>query len=422
MHHRNESVLSVMFKSLVYIANARLPTEKAHGYQICKMCEAFASLGLKVKLLHPYRDNPLAGESVFEFYGVRPIYEVQSLPNWDVVRLNRWIPGRLFRPIFFLHALLWGLYAASVARRYRADLYFTRDSTVAYWLARMGLPVVYEVHIVPKRAQRWLMKKMARYPLPLRVIALSGVIKEQLVKMGFEEEKVIVLHHGVDLSRFKNLPSKEKCRQELGLPLERPIIGYIGRFRTMGMEKGIPDLIEAMKYLPLVNNTAPLLLCVGGPMDSVRGYFDLARHVGVPPSLLRFVDRVPPIEVPYWIGASDVVVLPLRPEYVDKVGVMPLKLFEYMAAGVPIVATDLPSLREVLRHGENAWLVPPNDPKALAEGIRHLLENPNLARTLSAQAREDVKQYTWERRAATILKFLESSAQTQEGEIQCPKR
>jgi glycosyltransferase involved in cell wall biosynthesis len=73
---------------------------------------------------------------------------------------------------------------------------------------------------------------------------------------------------------------------------------------------------------------------------------------------------------------------------------------------VPILATDLPSIREVLRHGENAWLVPPGDPKALMEGIRHLLENSNLAERLARQAKEDVRQYTWKRRAAVILRHV----------------
>jgi glycosyltransferase involved in cell wall biosynthesis len=77
-----------------------------------------------------------------------------------------------------------------------------------------------------------------------------------------------------------------------------------------------------------------------------------------------------------------------------------------MAAGVPILATDLPSIREVLRHGENAWLVPPGDPKALTEGIQHLLENPDLAERLARQARKDVRQYTWKRRAAVILRHV----------------
>ena len=85
----------------------------------------------------------------------------------------------------------------------------------------------------------------------------------------------------------------------------------------------------------------------------------------------------------------------------------PLKLFEYMAAGRPIVASDLPSLREVLRHGDNAWLVQPDDPAALAQGIQHLLAEPALAARLAAQAQEEVQAYTWEQRAERILSFVE---------------
>jgi glycosyltransferase involved in cell wall biosynthesis len=81
----------------------------------------------------------------------------------------------------------------------------------------------------------------------------------------------------------------------------------------------------------------------------------------------------------------------------------PLKIFEYMAAGVPILATDLPSLREVLRHDANAWLVPPGDPAALAAGIEVLASQPERHRRLAATALQDVQQYTWQRRAAAIL-------------------
>ena len=391
---------------IIYVSNSRLPTEKAHGYQICKMCEAFALNGAEVVLLHPYRhqsDPGLVGLTVFDYYGVKPIFQVKTLKNWDVVVLNRFISDQIFTPIFFAQAFIWGYYAASVAQRHKADLYFTRDSTIAYWLMRMGLPTVYEAHVVPNRGQKWLLRKIARHPMLRLVVVLTSFIRQRFLEIGFPSDKVIVLPDGVDLDLFEGLPSKEDCRRRLGLPLDRPIIGYIGRFRTLGMEKGIPELVEAVGHLASVKGGEPLLLCVGGPMDAVSVYMDLARRIGVPEDRLQFVDRVPNSEVPYWIRSCDIATIPWTWTEFSAYFTSPLKLFEYMAAGVPILATDLPSIREVLRHGENAWLVPPGDPKALAEGIRHLLENPNLAEGLARQAREDVRQYTWKRRAAAII-------------------
>jgi glycosyltransferase involved in cell wall biosynthesis len=88
----------------------------------------------------------------------------------------------------------------------------------------------------------------------------------------------------------------------------------------------------------------------------------------------------------------------------------PMKLFEYMAAGMPIVATDLPSLREVLRHGENAWLVAPGNAKALVEGICRVLCDGGLAQRIADQARHDAQQYSWQQRASTILTRVRSTS------------
>jgi glycosyltransferase involved in cell wall biosynthesis len=269
----------------------------------------------------------------------------------------------------------------------------------------MGLPTAYEAHVVPKRGQRWLLRQIACRPALRLVIVLTSFIKQQFVAMGFPAEKVVVLPDGVDLSLFENLPSKEECRCRLGLPIERPIIGYIGRFRTLEMEKGIPELIEAMAHIPSVNGTEPMLLCVGGPMDVVPAYLDLARRIGIPEHRLKFVDRVPNTEVPYWIRACDVVTIPWPWTEFSAYFTSPLKLFEYMAAKVPIVATDLPSIREVLRHGENAWLVKPGEGKALAEVVSHLLREPEVASSLAARAQQDVRAYTWKHRANFILTY-----------------
>jgi glycosyltransferase involved in cell wall biosynthesis len=92
----------------------------------------------------------------------------------------------------------------------------------------------------------------------------------------------------------------------------------------------------------------------------------------------------------------------------------PLKLFEYMAAGAPIVATELPAIREVIQHGDNGWLVAPDNPSELAAGIRHLLENRQLGSAMAAKAARDAQSYTWEKRAARIVERLGLSGLTDE--------
>jgi glycosyltransferase involved in cell wall biosynthesis len=81
----------------------------------------------------------------------------------------------------------------------------------------------------------------------------------------------------------------------------------------------------------------------------------------------------------------------------------PLKLFEYMISGCPIVATDLPALRKHLKHGRNALLVKPDDPRALADAIRMVMNNMTDAMKLAQAARADVAPYTWHNRARAIL-------------------
>jgi glycosyltransferase involved in cell wall biosynthesis len=394
---------------LVYIANARLPTEKAHGYQICKMCEAFVENSSTVLLLHPRRrqfDPAIRGQSVFDYYRLPAVFKVKALSNLDVVRIQPLLPRNVYTLFFFTHVLLWGFYAARAARREGGNPYYTRDVAVAYWLGRLGCTIVYEAHVVPKRAQRWLLQQIIQQPALRLVVVLTSFIKEAFVQMGCPAEKILVLPDAVDLSLFKDLPTKQECRGQLGLPLNRLIVGYIGRFRTLEMEKGIPELIEAVAHLPSINGAEPLLLCVGGPKEAVSSYLTLARRLNVSEQRLRFVDRVPNTEVPCWIRACDIGTVPWPWTEFSAYFTSPLKLFEYMAAGVPIIASDLPSIREVLSHGESAWLVEPGDPQALAEGIIHVLSNGNLSNDLTNRAGQEIAKYTWKCRARKILDRL----------------
>jgi glycosyltransferase involved in cell wall biosynthesis len=98
----------------------------------------------------------------------------------------------------------------------------------------------------------------------------------------------------------------------------------------------------------------------------------------------------------------------LKPVHIASYFTSPLKLFEYMASGKPIVASDLPAIREVLSHNTNSILVPPDNPEALAGGVRYILENPAMGEKIARQAAVDVLSYTWDERTKKIMDFIRS--------------
>jgi glycosyltransferase involved in cell wall biosynthesis len=390
---------------IVYLSNARLPTEKANGYQVMKMCEGMAALGHEVELLHPWRRQPdpaLAGTDPFSYYGVPRTFAVSTVANLDVVALERWLPEPSVRAMVAAQQMGWGLVAARQAAQRRPDLVYTREPALAYWASQLAPACVYEAHVPPSSRRAPLIRSFARRPSTRSVFATTRFIAADLVAAGVPEHKVEVLPNGADVAAFADAPDRDDARNQLGLPPARAIVGYVGRFETMGRAKGLETLIRAVSE-PAVRELDPLLLCVGGPMDRVPAYLELARSLGLPPSALQFVDRVPNADVPRWLRALDLAAMPYPAAEHYATGMSPMKMFEYMAAGLPIVATDLPAVREVLDHGANALLVQPGEPPALARAFVQLLENPGQARALGARAARDALSHTWEHRAQQAL-------------------
>jgi glycosyltransferase involved in cell wall biosynthesis len=119
-------------------------------------------------------------------------------------------------------------------------------------------------------------------------------------------------------------------------------------------------------------------------------------------SRITFTGLLPPREATARLAEASVLLLPNPRSAISNAFTSPLKLFEYMAAERPIVASDLPAIREVLRDGENALLVEPGNPQAFVEAIARLQKDPALASRLARRARADVAQYTWAARAERL--------------------
>jgi glycosyltransferase involved in cell wall biosynthesis len=223
------------------------------------------------------------------------------------------------------------------------------------------------------------------------IIAITEGLKKRLVIESISENKILVAPDGVDLSMFEHL-SKEKSRKKLKIPIDEKMICYTGHLYKW---KGVYVLAEAMKYLG-----DRILYVIGGTEEDINKFSEFIKSNHIKNIVLK--GYVKPSAVAEYIAASDVVVLPNTSDGVNKEFTSPLKLFEYMASKRSIVATDLPSIREILNE-DNAVLVEPDDPEALAEGISRVFKYQRLASRLAEKAYEDVKDYTWEKRAERIL-------------------
>lgn len=397
---------------LLYVANARLPTEKAHGVQIMKMCEAFVQGGAEVELVVPFRVQPSRMRQVrdlWDYYGIRRRFKLTRLPSLDLIFLDRYLPGKLAYLPFYVQALTFNLCALLYGLLHPGQALHSRDWMFFLiwwpwrWLRKRTL--VLEEHTFPHHGEWGARLHLAVSRRVDRLVVITQRLKELYVATGVLAERVLVAPDGVDLARFEGLPSREEARRQLGLPLERPVVGYVGRFHTLEMSKGLDALVEAAALLR--KQGAEIALClVGGPGESFPALRELAHRHGLPAGDLTLVDRVPLPTVPLYMRAFDVCAMPFPWTEHYAYYMSPLKMFEYMASGTPIVATNLPSTREVLRDGENAVLVKPDSPEALAEGIRFVMEMPDQGQRLAAQAHQDVAAFTWERRASRIMSFV----------------
>ncbi|MGB3921682.1 MAG: glycosyltransferase family 4 protein [Minisyncoccia bacterium] len=362
---------------LVYLSSLRLPTRNAHGFQVMNMCSAFARSGVEVELIVPWRFN-LLKEEPFSFYGLKPDFRVKKLPAIDLYPL-RIVPERISN---FVHLFSFLTSARIYLWFKKFDILYTRET-----LASLFFPsLVYEIHI----------PEQMRAPVfaPRKIVVITNHIKTELVRRGLKGERILIAPDATDPSLFGRI-SKAEARKELGFPNDKKIVLYWGNFKLW---KGVDTLAEAVSELK-----EEFVVMVGATKES-----DLNRIREKTSKLSNVLVKgfQPPEDAPKYLAAADVLVIPNSAK--DENSLLytsPLKLFEYMAAERPIVVSDLPSLREILNN-RNAVFFKPDSFENLATTIKMLLSHEELQKKLARQARQDVEEYTWDKRAEKILDFL----------------
>lgn len=341
------------------------------------MCAAFAKAGADVELLVPRRFNLLESDP-FEFYSLPKTFSIRKIWAIDLYRF-RWVPERIsalalaFSFLFSARAVLW---------MKKADILFTREEAAGFFFRNY----IYEVHM-PEQVRR-------RGFAPQSFVVLTRHIKDVLVSRGIPEETILVAPDAVNLDLFKDI-SQEDTRKKLGFPKDVKLVLYFGNFKQW---KGVDTLAEAARLMPDV-----FVAMIGGTKDT-----DIARikekTAGLPN--VRVEGFKPQEELPYYLAAADVLILPNSGyDENSRLFTSPLKLFEYSAARRPIVASDLPSLRETLSE-ESAAFFESDNPSSLAETVLKVLADGSFGDRIAQKARENVEARTWDRRAEVILQFV----------------
>ena len=442
---------------ILYLGSTDLPQTKARAIQIVHTCHALARAGADVTLAVGRRGGGGSARALAA-YGLAPHPRLRLL-RLPILRIPPNAPPRVlaqFTRVWQLSYLA-GLAAAlplEIARR-RPDVVFARDLRIAKLAAgparAVGARLVFEVHglpsyevahgagranLPPAQAARLRALEVEVFARAARIVTITEAARRILIdEYGVDGARVGTVADGTTVATkgephpqplsiamgrggsFELPPSHESSQAKsfvIGVGSPAPLRWSGGR----GVGSSLPAILYVGQLYPLkgaglVVDVAARVpdawaVIVGGQTNGTADDPDItalaeqARALGVA-DRVELRGHVPYERVPAALAEASVALLPLPDEPVARLFTSPLKLFDYMAAGVPIVASDLPSLREVLRDGENALLANAGDADAFAAAVRRLLADRSLADRLGRQALIDVQQYSWDARARALL-------------------
>lgn len=366
---------------IVYLSSARIPSGTANSIHIMKMCGAFAELGHNTWLTAQVESSQ--GPEIFDYYGVRREFSILNKAPFSGVRYLGHISS---------------LMSMIQVRRRNPDFVVARDTTAAYLSSLFSVPTYYEIHGPVWEAGKltaWLFKRMLVHKGFRALVVITHTLKVLYEKRYPElRGRIEVLPDGADLFDVENAGSA-------GVAVPGKVnVGYTGHLYT---GKGMEIIARTAKLMPEAH-----FHVIGGNEEDVVRWRQRICDIGN----VTFYGLQPPSAIPAFLNDFDIVLLPNQVEVRGNAGkdigrwTSPLKLFEYMAAEKPIISSDLPVLREIVRHGENAHLCPPDQPEAWVEAIEKIANDRDYAKKISAQAKRDFEsKYTWKQRAQKLIDF-----------------
>jgi glycosyltransferase involved in cell wall biosynthesis len=355
---------------LIYISTNPFPSRFANTVNSIKMCQAFSKNGVKTELVCM---SSVSQEDIYSFYGVKP-FKLNIFPE----------SGKLF--------FLFRVVKFFLIKNEPDSILYTRSPVIALLASLFFRKVGYEAHLIPFDFINQIAEKLILGNSKLKMICISNTLKtDYLKKYPNRNLEILVAHDGADL------PEQEvKFRDEV------KTIGYIGQLYE---GKGINIVIELSKLFPHFK-----FHILGGTQEEIE---KLQSAYG---ALLNvnFMGHIPHKEVHKCSSQFDIALAPLQEKNIIRDGktdiarwTSPLKIFEYMSQSIPMVASKLEVIQEIVIDREEAYLCSPSDVSDWFKAIKELSENHKLRKRIAIASHSRFeKEYTWDARANNIFKFI----------------
>lgn len=368
----------------VYIFYGRFPSEKAAALYTSAAMESFAELGHECLILASHR-RFVGGE---EALALPKNVELMYIPTLDIYR----IPV-LSHIAHYIAMLSFSVSAWWYLWRYGKsdDVVFSHELWPLYAASFVVRNTVYEMHDFPEHYARLVRHVLRRF---WRILSTNtwkaGALEE---RFGIIKERIFVEPNGVNVAQFDISETRKQAREKLGLPDDRHIALYTGHLYSW---KGVDALAQAGEQLSDAD-----VYVVGGTEKDVEAFRKKYGHI----QNLKVLGHRPHADMPLWLRAADVLILPnTAKEEISAKYTSPMKLFEYMASGTPIVASKLESIEHIVS-SEQVRFVTPDDPAELADAIEQSTRDANSV--MRAQvAKAKVATHSWTARAKRIVAQL----------------
>lgn len=365
--------------NIIYLSSSFLPSKSANSVHVMNMCEALENLGIKIKLFGFKGEKE---ENIFNYYDISKEFDIYTVKK---------------KPIRFFGDLIASFKIKNIIlNKFNNTVIYARNFYPLY-LLKNKYKYIFESHILPENIiHKKIQKVLFKNENFIKLVVISNILKNDYLKEFpmLKSEDIIVAHDASKITKNKT----KKLYKNFG---GQKVIGYVGSlFPGKGME-----IISKLTYkLPNLK-----FIIVGGSKEEVNFWKKKCNLKNT--QLIGYVKQK---ELINYYNEFDIVLLPNQKDILvnnkkNNIGkwTSPLKLFEYMSYQKPIISSDLPVLREILKNNYNCLLSSPKDVEEWKNNILKLLNDDSLRDRLTKNAYNDlINKYTWDKRAEKILNSL----------------